>query len=137
MNIDRLVRNTKDHEGFRSKVYTDSLGFETVGYGFTIKDLVLPEGVSSTLLRIILMERVIKLQEKLDWFNSMPNVVQEVIVEMTYQMGISGFLKFKKTIAFMKKKQFKKASLEMLRSQWAEKQSPNRALEMSNIVKDA
>lgn len=136
MNIDRLVANTKEHEGFESRVYLDSRGIQTVGYGFTIKDLNLPEGVSSTILRLILLQRVIDLHDRLEWFSYMPSEIQEVIVEMTYQLGISGFLKFKKTIGFLKKRNFKAASLEMLRSKWAN-QTPNRAVEMSNIVKQA
>jgi len=49
-------------------------------------------------------------------------------------MGVYGFSCFKKTIAYLQDKQWKKASEEMLDSRWAI-QTPNRAQRMSSIVK--
>ena len=33
MNRDRLLKSVKEHEGYRTKVYLDTLGKRTVGYG--------------------------------------------------------------------------------------------------------
>ena len=49
-------------------------------------------------------------------------------------MGVSGFSKFKKTIKYLADQQYSKASKEMLDSRWA-RQTPNRAIKLSNIVK--
>ena len=57
------------------------------------------------------------------------------MVEMCYQLGVSGFSKFKKTIDHLENKRYGKASAEMLDSKWA-RQTPNRALELSNIIKN-
>ena len=65
----------------------------------------------------------------------MPPEIQDVVVEMCYQMGIYGFSCFKKTIAYLQDKQWEKASIEMLDSRWAD-QTPARARRMSNIVKN-
>ena len=62
--------------------------------------------------------------------------VKDVIVEMCYQMGVSGFSKFKKTIDHLMRKDYKAASEEMLDSRWA-KQTPNRAKKLSDYVKYA
>jgi lysozyme len=51
-------------------------------------------------------------------------------------MGISGFSKFKKTIALLRLREFKGASIEMLDSKWY-RQTPNRAKKLSDIVKYA
>ena len=48
---------------------------------------------------------------------------------------LCGFSRFKKTIAYLQNKQFKEASVEMLDSRWAD-QTPNRAKELSNRVKE-
>ena len=53
---------------------------------------------------------------------------------MSYQMGVSGVARFKKTIQYLADSQYEKASKEMLDSRWA-RQTPNRAIELSNIVK--
>lgn len=135
MNIENTLAQLKEHEGFSAEVYKDHLGIDTVGYGFTIKDLQLPEGVSSTILRIIVLNRVIDLHNRFAWFSLMPPEIQGVIVEMSYQLGIEGFAKFKKTVYHLKHRQWKEASKEMLRSQWAEKQTPGRAKKLSEIVR--
>ena len=33
MNMERLMKSVKEHEGYRNKVYLDSLGKRTVGVG--------------------------------------------------------------------------------------------------------
>ena len=63
----------------------------------------------------------------------MPKAIQDVVMEMCYQLGVTGFSKFVKTITYLKDKDFKNASIEMLDSKWA-KQTPNRAKKMSEIV---
>lgn len=133
MNIEDTLKRIKKNEGFRSEVYKDHLGFDTVGYGFTIRDLRLPEGVSSTLLRILVLNLAINIHSRFTWFSHMPSHVQSVIIEMCYQMGIPGFSRFKKTIKYLKSRQWKEASAEMLDSKWA-KQTPKRAKALSKIV---
>ena len=126
MNIEKLIDFIKEREGFRSRVYKDHLGIDTVGWGFTIKDLELPKGVASTILRIIVLNRIIDIHNQFDWFNKMPSGVQMIIVEMCYQLGIEGFSKFKQTIEYLKGRKWIDASKEMLYSKWAE-QTPERA----------
>ena len=65
----------------------------------------------------------------------MPQEIKDVVIEMCYQLGVGGFSKFKKTIAYLQNQQFHDASVEMLDSLWA-KQTPNRAKELSNRVKE-
>ena len=36
-----LLKAVKLSEGFRDRVYKDTLGIDTIGYGFAIKDLSL------------------------------------------------------------------------------------------------
>ena len=79
------------------------------------------------------MQRII--QNKFDWFKSAEDEVKNVVVEMCYQLGVTGFSKFKLTIDHLENKRYGKASAEMLDSRWA-KQTPNRALELSNIIKE-
>ena len=64
----------------------------------------------------------------------MPVIIREVVMEMCYQMGVTGFSKFKKTIGFFEAKDFKGASVEMLDSKWAV-QTPGRAKQLSEKVR--
>ena len=125
-----LIKKIKEHEGYRPSVYQCTEGYDTIGYGFAIKDLELSEEICD----IILAEKLAKLQfdisNKFDWFDDSPELVKDVVTNMCYQLGLSGFSKFKQTIYYLETEQYEEASVECLDSLWA-KQTPNRAKELS------
>jgi lysozyme len=129
-----LIESIKKNEGYVPTVYKDSLGIDTIGYGFAIKDLKLDEDVCDIILNRKLALLLDRINNKFNWFKYMPPEIKDVVVEMCYQMGVYGFSCFKKTIAYLQDKQWEKASEEMLDSRWAI-QTPNRAQRMSDIVK--
>ena len=131
-----LIENIKESEGFRAHAYLDTLGVLTIGYGFAIKDLDLDEDIAEEILLRKVKNLAQRVQNKFDWFNTAPDVIKEVVVEMCYQLGLKGFSKFKKTISYLEKENYLEASKEMLDSKWA-KQTPNRAKKLSNIVASA
>ena len=128
-----LIDDIKKHEGFKSTVYQCTEGYDTIGYGFAIKDLKLSEEVCN----IILAEKLAKLQfdisNKFEWFEDSPEIVRNVVINMCYQLGLTGFSKFKQTIYYLETEQYEEASLECLDSLWA-KQTPNRAKELSELI---
>ena len=121
------------NEGYVGIVYKDSLGIDTIGYGFAIKDLELDRDICDLILDRKLKELEDRVKNKFGWYPFMPKAIQDVVMEMCYQLGVTGFSKFVKTITYLKDKDFKNASIEMLDSKWA-KQTPNRAKKMSEIV---
>ena len=130
-----LIEQIKESEGFSPTVYQCTAGYATIGYGFAIKDLVLGEDICEIILERKIAELKVRIQQKLPFYDDMPEKAQDVIVEMCYQMGINGFSKFKKTIDHLMRKDYKAASVEMLDSRWA-KQTPNRAKKLSNQMKN-
>ena len=130
-----LIERLKVNEGFRSRVYQCTQGFDTIGYGFAIKDLELTEKEAEHLLGNRVSQKHFHLLDNLYWYSDMPPEVQGVILEMVYQLGFSGFKKFKKAISNMKSKDWKGAATEMLDSRWA-KQTPNRANQLADIVRE-
>jgi len=130
----KLIDSIKQHEGYVGVVYKDSLGIDTIGYGFAIKDLELDVDVCDIILERKLKNLKDRIDNKFNWYKYMPQEIKDIITEMCYQLGVTGFSKFKKTIAYLQNKEWKNASVEMLDSKWA-KQTPNRAKEMSNSVK--
>tara|TARA_R100000808_G_scaffold12433_1_gene30907 strand:- start:3502 stop:3912 length:411 start_codon:yes stop_codon:yes gene_type:complete len=132
--VDFLIEQIKKHEGFRSRVYKCSAGFDTIGYGFAIKDLVLDEDIAEQILIRKLYDLTCKIQDRFRWFDDQPREAQDVIINMCYQLGVTGFSRFKKTIYLLEHKDYKKASYEMLESKWA-LQTPNRAEELSKILR--
>ena len=130
----KLIDSIKQHEGYVGIVYKDSLGIDTIGYGFAIKDLELDVDICEEILKRKLDQLESSIRLKFGWFPFMPDEIKDVVMEMCYQLGVTGFSKFVKTITYLKDKDFKNASIEMLDSKWA-KQTPNRAKELSNRVK--
>ena len=130
-----LLEKIKHHEGFVEHVYDDSLGIPTIGYGFAIKDLVLDEDIAED----ILMRKLERLQRnansRFKWLEDMPQEVQEVLLNMCYQLGVTGVSKFRKAISALQEGDWDEAANEMLDSLWA-RQTPNRAKELSNIVRN-
>ena len=90
-----LIENIKASEGFRSKVYKCTEGYDTIGYGFAIKDLVLSKDICDKILETKVAELKIIVNQKIPFIDDLPEIVQEVLYEMYYQMGNSLF-KFKK-----------------------------------------
>ena len=129
-----LLNEIKNHEGFRSRVYKCTEGYDTIGYGFAIKDLELTEEIAELILTKKLAELQLRICNAFEWFIDSPQDVQDVVTNMCYQLGLSGFSKFKKTIYYLETQQYDEAADEMLDSLWA-KQTPNRAKELSNIIR--
>ena len=129
--IDKLVNSIKKHEGFRGNEYLDTRNIPTIGYGTKLP-------LEPDEAELLLKHRLYKLRSNLigKWNNflSLPILVKEVVLEMCYQLGVNGFLRFKKTIKYLENRDWIEASREMLDSKWYE-QTPNRAIELSNRLK--
>jgi len=150
----KFIKSIVKHEGFKSKPYIDPLVEKyperykiskedmeiikkyfnklkvTFGYGFTF----ITKEEAEAVLKIRLENISKELSKKIEWYKEQPREIREVLIEMAYQIGIDGLLGFKKTLTYLKEHKYKKASIEMLDSLWA-KQTPNRAKELSDIIK--
>lgn len=118
-------------EGFRSKPYKDSTGTLTFGHGLTYITKEESAGiVGNRLWNIHTM-----LWNKYSWYKRSPEVVQDVVIEMVFQMGAKGFNKFRKTRKALSQSDYKTAASEMLDSQWARTDSPARAKRAAKRVR--
>ena len=135
-----LMNRIKKHEGFVNKIYKDSLGKATIGFGHLVtKHDKFEEAKEYSKEEL---EYVFKddFNNALAHANSLMdglNLHQEtknVIVEMVFQLGVGGVGKFKKMWEALRHQDYNKASKEMLDSRWA-KQTPGRAEELSAIVR--
>ena len=131
--LQEIVEDIKKHEGFRPKVYECTEGYDTIGYGFAIKDLTMDEDVATLILMKKLHALLQRITVAFPWFKDIDETAKKVVINMCYQLGIRGFSKFKKTIYYLETEQYEEASIEMLNSLWA-KQTPNRAKELSEEI---
>ena len=129
----KLIEQIKKHEGYRSRVYSDSLGIDTIGIGFAIKDLELSEEVCEIILKEKLIKLYSRVEKRFPFFNNLPIEIKNVLLNMCYQMGVGGVSKFKKLLKAMEESDWIEAAHQALDSQWA-KQTPHRAKELSEIL---
>ena len=130
-DFNTLVKRIAINEGFRGKPYQCTEGVWTIGHGLTW----ITEEESLHILAGRISQLHLRLLDSLDWYKPLPPEVQGVVVEMCFQMGVTGMLKFKKMIANMKDGNWKGAANEMLDSLWA-RQTSNRANRLAEIVRE-
>lgn len=134
MNIKKLTQSIKHNEGFSSGIYLCTAGKRTIGFGRNLDDVGISAKESEYLLESDIKRIYISLNIEIPLFDTFPDYVQNILIEMAYQMGVSGLLKFKNTLKHIKWGQYDNASAEMLNSKWAN-QTPMRAKTLSNLMK--
>ena len=132
----RLIEQLKRHEGVSKWAYEDHLGYITVGVGRCL-DPEIGLGLSDKEIDYLLqndIERCYKELECLSWFPDLDPIRQEALVNMVFNLGLTRFLQFKKTLAYMAEGRYPEAADEMLDSKWA-RQVKNRAIELSEMIR--
>jgi len=142
MEMSRLLKSVKEHEGYRNKVYLDSLGKRTVGVGhlcvedFWEDDKEYEEKFLLTILEHDLKSAIKSAESLLKDCPDLDDLAKEIIVEMVFQLGKTGVSKFRNMWKALKHDppNYEQASIEMLDSRWAS-QTPGRAKEMSEHMR--
>lgn len=114
-----------DEEGYRAKPYRCTSGALTIGIGYNL-DAGMPFDEAVLLMRHRIDKIRRALLERLEWFPKLNEARQAALLSMAYQMGLSGLLSFKRTLASIAAGDYEQASREMLASKWAS-QTPKRA----------
>ena len=134
----KLLESVKKHEGYRNKVYLDSLGKRTVGVGhLCVEDFWEDEKEYEESFLMDILQK--DLQGSIDGAEELceglkiSDDAKIIIIEMIFQLGKTGVSKFRNMWKALKQTppQYDVAATEMLDSRWA-KQTPGRAKEMSD-----
>jgi lysozyme len=132
--MERLKKLLQKHEGFRSKPYLCSAGKTTIGYGRNLDDNGISVSEAEILLQNDILDCIHEANNTFPWYKHLSPTRQGVVLSMIFNLGITRFFKFKKTIEHIKNKEYEKAGEEMLNSRWA-KQVGIRAVELSYMMK--
>lgn len=132
--VQNLAKQLTIDEGVESQAYKDSLGLLTIGIGRLIDPSVPGSGLRPDEIEYLfnndLKDRIEKLSKEIPWFLELDEARQGVLLNMSFQMGVTGFLKFKNTLALIKEGRYTGAATAMLQSKWA-KQTPKRAARLA------
>ena len=151
-----LIERITENEGYRQSVYECSNGVPTVGIGQALKDfdptpelckMIIDWQIEKKLIQIakdhaqidvatVVSKIHLSLSDKIEFYSELPPMIQGILIEQSYQMGIRGMMQFKKMLKAMKEKDWKEASSQMLDSKWARFDSPQRAERLADIVRE-
>ena len=142
MNYDKLLESVKKHEGYRNKVYLDTLGKRTVGVGhlcvedFWEDDKEYEEDFLMDILKKDLQQAIRQANSMCEGLKISEDA-KIIIIEMIFQLGGTGVSKFRKMWQALQQDppDYAEASVQMLDSRWA-KQTPNRAKEMARLMSE-
>jgi len=119
MNTHRLAQDLIRDEGLRLKPYRCTAGRLTIGVGRNLDDRGLTEDEALVLLDNDIKAFWGQLVVALPWVVQAPEAVQEVLVNMCFNLGLAGLLQFQQTLAYLQAGLRLDAATEMLRSRWA------------------
>lgn len=132
-----LTKQLRRDEGEVLSAYQDHLGFWTIGIGRLIdkrKGGGLTEEESAYLLNNDIDKRDVELRKRLPWVSDLDQVRYGVLLNMAFQMGVDGLLKFTNTLQLIKDAKYTFAADNMLKSKWAD-QTPARAQRLAKQMR--
>lgn len=137
MNKTALKNDLLHDEGFVSTAYQDHLGYWTIGIGRLVDKrrgggITLDEAMY--LLDNDINRKLEALESRWPRYKELSEVRQRAVLNMCFQLGVDGFMKFKKAITAMEIGNYERAALELLDSKWA-KQTPSRAKRICAMIK--
>ena len=148
--IDNVILQLTRHEGFRAKPYYCTAKKLTVGYGRNLDDneltsdekimldvhcdLKYPDhAITKQQAVVLLVADIKKIEVELNrrrFFKKLDEPRKGVLINMAFNLGVSGMMAFKKMVSAIIRGEFEEARDEMLDSRWAN-QVPNRANELA------
>lgn len=130
----KLIQQLRLHEGERLKPYRCTAGKLTIGVGRNLEDRGITAEESAYLLNNDIDREWKALTQNLPWVAGLNEVRQRVLLDMSFNLGIAGLLKFKNTLATIQRGEYVKASEMMLDSLWA-RQVGQRAQRLSRMMR--
>ena len=116
--FNKLLKQLKRHEGFRSKPYRCSAGKLTIGYGRNLEDVGINQLEAERMLNGDIIKVYLKLIDLIPGFLLLGEPRQYALINMGFNLGVTGLLKFKKMLQAIQDGDFKKAAAEAKDSLW-------------------
>lgn len=131
--VETLAQRIVRHEGLRLKPYRDPVGKWTIGVGRNLDDTGISADEAQMLLANDLTRTVHQLTAARPWVDDLPPIARDVLIEMAFQMGTHGLLRFTATLDAFERHDFARAAENMRHSTWAT-QTPARAEELAGLI---
>lgn len=121
-----VVDALKRDEGLRLTPYKDTRGFSTIYYGHNLDANPLPDAViaaaNESTASVVLLADIARIQMKLfrdlPWIQRLPLVIQGVLINMAFNMGVAGEETFHHMLADVQAGNYAQAAADMKASLW-------------------
>lgn len=124
----------RSHEGLVLTAYPDPGGGVSVGWGRNLTTNGLSPLEADELLQDDLDGIAAEVSSE-PWWETLNDARQAVVVDMIYALGWAGFKSFEAMLQAIKAGAWYRAADEMLDSQWARTQAPERAAEDAQMMR--
>jgi lysozyme len=150
MNKEKLRKQLEMHEGKKLRSYICPAGYLTVGVGRNLEANPATEELGRLIdqvgMEITDAESAMLLDNDIDRFTSevrleipdfdlLSEPRKHVLIDMAFNMGTRGLLKFRKMLAAIRDQDFSRAADEMLDSRWA-RQVKSRSDRLARMMKE-
>jgi lysozyme len=119
MNAQRLAEQLLVDEGCTLKPYRCPAGKLTIGVGRNLDDRGISREEALLMLHNDIADFWGRIMAELPWVQTAPEPVQEVLVNMAFNLGLGGLLGFKETLTLIRDGNYAQAAQAMLVSKWA------------------
>jgi lysozyme len=137
-NVKKFIEQLKAQEGCKLKPYRCTAGALTIGIGRNLDANGISMDEAESMLLNDMSKYIAQVNDALPWAKDLSPARYYVLVNMAFNMGINGLLKFKNTLRLIKTGEYEKASVEMLDSDWYRSKTSGvgiRAEELSEQMK--
>lgn len=136
MNTEKTKELIRGHESIRLKVYKDTVGVTTIGYGRNLEDRGITVLEAEAMLDSDFDQAVIDAAQVLGlhgWVE-MNDARRAVLVDMAFNLGRTRLSAFERALQWMRAGDFAQAAEEMLDSKWA-RQVGSRATGLAEMMR--
>lgn len=133
MNMDALRAQLIRHEGLRLKPYMDTTAHITIGVGRNLTDVGISATEAMQLLDNDISRTLMGIRPHISWWDALSEVRQRVLVDMAFNLGPEGLLKWTNTLQAVSDGDYQFAAKAMRQSLWA-RQVGKRALDLALMM---
>ena len=150
LDMSEIVNRLKYHEGLRLEPYRCTRGKLTIGIGrcidtnpFTTEELIsigdwqhgITREMAHMLCRNDINRCISDLRKKIEFFEKLDKERQYVLIDLCFNLGIKGLLKFKNMLSSLGTGNWNKAADELLNSKYAS-QVGKRAIRLASTIRN-
>ena len=113
-----IFEQLKRDEDIKLKPYKDTVGKLTIGIGRNLDDVGISEAEANYLLGNDVAKATSGIRQNLPWADDLNDARMGVLINMAFNMGVSGLLKFPGMLGKLQRKLYDEAAAEMIDSAW-------------------